>query len=120
MRAKRNGLNLRHSDGWEGVMGQAVFLASEVRLEVLEEAFLRELVRQSVRVRKLPATMMVYYIIALGLFVSVGCREVLLRLLESSRWVWPSEVKLSTETAITKARKRLGYEVIERLYREIV
>jgi hypothetical protein len=109
-------------------MGQTAFLASEVRLEVLEEAFpeekietiLRELGRQSVRVRKLPATMMVYYVIALGLFVSVGCREVLRRLLESSRWVWPSEVKLSTETAITKARKRLGYEVIERLYREIV
>jgi hypothetical protein len=34
--------------------------------------------------------------------------------------VWPSEVKLSTEPAITKARKRLGYEVIERLYREVV
>jgi len=109
-------------------MGQTAYLASEVRLEVLEEAFpekkietiLREMRRQSVRVRKLPATMMVYYIIALGLFVSVGCREVLRRLLESSRWVWPSEVKLSTETAITKARKRLGYEVIERLYRENV
>ena len=109
-------------------MGETGFRVSEVRLEVLEEAFpskriemiLREMGRQSVRVRKLPATMMVYYIIALGLFVSVGCREVLRRLLGSSRWVWPSEVKLSTETAITKARKRLGYEVIERLYREVV
>ena len=107
-------------------MGRTGFRATEVRLEVLEEAFpeekietiLREMGRQSKRVRKLPATMMVYYIIALGLFVSVGCREVLRRLLESSRWVWPSEVKLSTETAITKARKRLGYEVIERLYRD--
>ena len=109
-------------------MGETGFRVSEVRLEVLEEAFpskriemiLREMGRQSVRVRKLPATMMVYYVIALGLFVSVGCREVLRRLLGSSRWVWPSEVKLSTETAITKARKRLGYEVIERLYREVV
>jgi hypothetical protein len=104
------------------------FRASEVRLEVLEEAFpaskidliLDRLNRQSVRVRKLPATMMVYYVIALGLFVSVGCREVLRRLLETSRWVWPEQVELSTETAITKARKRLGFEVIERLYREWV
>ena len=71
-------------------MGRARFEASEVRLEVLEEAFpvrkievlLDELNRRSVRVRKLPATMMVYYVIALGLFVSVGCREVLRRLLE--------------------------------------
>src|SRR6266567_8128473 len=106
MRASSNGLNLRHSDGWEGVMGQNRFRASEVRLEVLEEAFqeerieaiLQELGRQSVRVRKLPATLMVYYIIALGLFVSVGCREVLRRVLESSRWVCPIEVKLTTET----------------------
>lgn len=109
-------------------MGRARFQVSEVRLEVLEEAFpvskieviLDELKRRSVRVRKLPATMMVYYVIALGLFVSVGCREVLRRLLEGSRWIWPDEVELSTETAITKARKRLGYEVIERLYREVV
>jgi len=109
-------------------MGAERFRATEVRLEVLAEAFperkiaaiLKELNRQSVRVRKLPATMMVYYVIALGLFVSVGCREVLRRLLETSRWIWPDEVELSSETAITKARKRLGYEVIERLYREWV
>jgi hypothetical protein len=109
-------------------MGGERFRASEVRLKVLEEAFpaskieaiLGQLNRQSVRVRKLPATMMVYYVIALGLFVSVGCREVLRRLLETSRWIWPDQVELSTETAITKARKRLGYEVIERLYREWV
>jgi hypothetical protein len=84
------------------------------------DLILDQLNRQSVRVRKLPATMMVYYVIALGLFVSVGCREVLRRLLETSRWVWPDQVELSTETAITKARKRLGFEVIERLYREWV
>src|ERR671912_1475562 len=103
-------------------MGAERFRATEVRLEILAEAFpvskieaiLKQLNRQSVRVRKLPATMMVYYVIALGLFVSVGCREVLRRLLEGSRWVWPDEVELSSETAITKARKRLGFEVIER------
>ena len=51
-------------------MGGNGFRASEVRLEVLDEAFpvskieriLEELNRQSVRVRKLPATMMVYYV----------------------------------------------------------
>lgn len=109
-------------------MGKRGFDPAKVRLEVLEEAFpekkveaiLRELGRQSVRVRNLPATMMVYYVIALGLFVSVGCREVLRRLLQRAEWVWPAEVKLSTETAITKARKRLGFEVIECLYRDVV
>jgi hypothetical protein len=109
-------------------MGEGRYRASEVRLEVFEEAFevdkiesiLRRLKRQSVRVRKLPSTMMVYYVIALGLFLSVGCREVLRRLLSESRRKWPEQVELSTETAITKARKRLGFEVIERLYHEIV
>ncbi|MGA7615078.1 MAG: transposase domain-containing protein [Thermoanaerobaculia bacterium] len=109
-------------------MGRTEYRASEVRLEVFDEAFpakkveaiLEELGRQSKRVRKLPATLMVYYVIALGLFASVGCREVLRRLLEKSRWVWPTDVELSTDTAITKARKRLGFEVLERLYRDLV
>src|SRR5437868_5578389 len=109
-------------------MEKGGFDVRRVRLEVFQEAFpaekvdaiVRELGRQSERIRKLPANMMVYLVIALGLFVSVGCREVLLNLLEGHRWIWPDEVKLSTETAITKARKRLGFEVIERLYRELV
>src|SRR5216110_2408351 len=97
-------------------MGGNGFRASEVRLEVLDEAFpvskieriLEELNRQSVRVRKLPATMMVYYVIALGLFVSVGCREVLRRLLDGAMWIWPNDVRVATESAITQARQRLG------------
>src|SRR5881392_460852 len=109
-------------------MGRNGFRASEVRLEVLDEAFpvskieriLEELNRQSVRVRKLPAAMMVYYVIALGLFVSVGCREVLRRLLDGAMWIWPEQIRVATESAITQARQRLGAAPIERLYREQV
>jgi len=104
------------------------FDVSRVGLGVLAEAFPEEKIRaalmatgrQSQRTRQLPAAMMVYYVIALGLFVSVGCRDVLRRLLEGARWIWPYEVRVSTESAITQARQRLGFEPIERLYRELV
>src|SRR5258706_15133732 len=43
------------------------------------ERILAESDRRSVRRRKLPAYMMVYYVIALGLMVSVSAREVLRR-----------------------------------------
>lgn len=104
------------------------FDVSQVGLGVLAEAFPEEKIqaaleasgRQSKRKRQLPAAMMAYYVIALGLFVSVGCREVLRRLLEGAKWIWPHEVRVSTESAITQARQRLGFEPIERLYRDVV
>ena len=64
--------------------------------------------------------MMVYYVIALGLFVGVGCREVLRRLLDGAMWIWPEQVRVATESAITQARQRLGSKPIEALYREVV
>jgi len=104
------------------------FDVSEIGLGVLAEAFPVEKIeaaliatgRQGKRKRQLPAMMMSYYVIALGLFVSVGCREVLRRLLEGSKWIWAHEVRVSTESAITQARQRLGSEPIERLYRDAV
>jgi hypothetical protein len=104
------------------------FDVSEIGLGVLAEAFPEEKIqaaliatgRQSKRKRQLPAAMMTYYVIALGLFVSVGCREVLRRLLEGAKWIWPHEVRVSTESAITQARQRLGSEPIERLYGDVV
>ena len=104
------------------------FDVSQVGLGVLAEAFPVEKVkaaliatgRQGKRKRQLPSMMMAYYVIALGLFVSVGCREVLRRLLEGAKWIWPHQVRVSTESAITQARQRLGSEPIERLYRDAV
>lgn len=104
------------------------FDVSEVGLGVLFEAFPIEKIRailevtgrQSRRKRQLPATMMVYYVVALGLFVSAGCREVLRRLLDGAKWIWPHEVRISTESAITQARQRLGSAPIIELYRQVV
>jgi hypothetical protein len=104
------------------------FDVSKVGLGVLAEAFPLEKIeavlnatgRQSKRKRQLPAATMVHYVIALGLFVSLGCREVLRRLLEGAKWIWPYEIRISTESAITQARQRLGWEPIEQLYRQVV
>lgn len=104
------------------------FDIAEAGISVLAEAFPLETVRailkatgrEGKRKRLLPASMMVYYVIALGLFVGVGCREVLRRLLDGVRWIWPNEVRVATESAITQARQRLGAIPIERLYAEVV
>lgn len=85
------------------------------------ERILEETKRASQRKRKLPAYLMTYYVIALGLLASVGAREVLRRLVEQYRRSgrgWTGE--LATEAAITKARKRLGVEPLRRLFEEYV
>jgi hypothetical protein len=111
-------------------MGESArrFEIAKVGLGVLAEAFPLETVqailaatgREGKRKRLLPASMMVYYVIALGLFVGVGCREVLRRLLDGAMWIWPNEVRVATESAITQARQRLGSIPIEKLYQEVV
>src|SRR5213076_428256 len=104
------------------------FAIERVGIGVLAEAFpletvraiLRATGREGKRKRLLPASMMVYYVIALGLFVGVGCREVLRRLLDGAKWIWPEQVLVATESAITQARQRLGCKPIEALYEELV
>lgn len=96
-----------------GVLGEAFPLETV-------QAILKATEREGKRRRLLPASMMVYYVIALGLFVGVGCREVLRRLLDGAMWIWPNEVRVATESAITQARQRLGSKPIETLYEEVV
>ena len=104
------------------------FDIDQAGIGVLAEAFPLETVRailkatgrEGKRKRLLPASMMVYYVIALGLFVGVGCREVLRRLLDGAIWIWPDRIRVATESAITQARQRLGSLPIEKLYAEVV
>ncbi len=80
------------------------------------ERILEETNRSSRRKRKLPAYVMTYYVIALGLMASRGTREVLRHLLDRfrERRSWRGE--LASEAAITKARQRLGVEPLRKLY----
>jgi hypothetical protein len=104
---------------------------SEIRpleLGVFSEAFPAEDVRRILeatgrrgqRQRKLPAYLMVYYVIALGLLASVGAREVLRRLLGRVRDRAPFQGPLASGAAITKARRRLGVEPLRELFKEFV
>lgn len=46
-----------------------------------------------VRERALPAHVVVYYVIALSLYMQVSCRELLRCLLEGVEWLWKSSAR---------------------------
>jgi len=98
-----------------GVIHKAIPLAA-VR------AVLAETGRASRRQRELPAHVMVYYVIALALFMQASYREVLRCLLEGLRWLLqPGDVPPVTgKSGISQARTRLGWEVMQRLHHRVV
>jgi Insertion element 4 transposase N-terminal/Transposase DDE domain len=83
---------------------------------------LAETGKASVRHRELPAHVMVYYVIALALYMDYPCREVLRCLLEGLRWLKDSvtPIKPTGKSGISQARTRLGAEVTRRLHDETV
>ena len=101
-----------------------------VSLGVIHNAFPLEKVRSvlvetgraSRRQRDLPAHVMVYYGIALALYMQVSCREVLRCLLEGLRWlkVPGGEKRTTGKSGISQARRRLGAEPMRRLHDELV
>ncbi|MCE3249063.1 MAG: transposase domain protein [Geminicoccaceae bacterium] len=85
------------------------------------ERILAETGKASERERDLPAQVMVYYAIALALYMGSSAREVLRCLLEGLRWLWGAEaVKVAGRSGISQARSRLGEAPLHRLYEEVV
>src|SRR5260370_31234555 len=78
--------------------------------------------RASVRERDLPAHVVIYYVIALALYMRSSYREVLRCLLEGVQWLMgPSaRVKVAGKSGISQARSRMGAEPLKRLYHAIV
>jgi hypothetical protein len=78
--------------------------------------------RSSQRQRSLPAHVVVYYVIALALFMQVSYREVLRCLLEGLAWLrLPGrQIPVAGRSGISRARARLGIEPMKRLYDELV
>lgn len=74
--------------------------------------------KASRRQRDLPAHVVVYYVIALALFMNSSCREVLRCLLEGLQWLRDplAPIKVAGKSAISQARSRLGDEVMRRLH----
>ena len=78
--------------------------------------------KESVRQRDLPAHVVVYYVIALALYMQSSYREVLRCLLEGIQWlVEPAAgVKVAGNSGISQARTRLGWEPVRQLHDEVV
>lgn len=78
--------------------------------------------RESERQRQLPAHVVVYYVIALALYMDVSYGEVLRCLVEGLAWLGrPVErLRQTGRSGISQARSRLGFEPMQRLYREVV
>jgi len=90
-------------------------------LEKIREV-LQETQRASRRERDLPAPVVVYYAIALALYMRSSYREVLRCLLEGVQWLLdPSApLKVAGKSGISQARSRLGSEPLKKLYETVV
>jgi hypothetical protein len=95
----------------------AKFFPAEKIHEVLKQTN-----RASIRKRDLPAHVVIYYVIALALYMRSSYREVLRCLLEGLQWLLdPSaKVKVTGKSGISQARSRLGAEPLQKLYAAVV
>jgi hypothetical protein len=104
-------------------------LSDHISLGVIAKTFPLEEVRHVLaatgkageRERDLPAHVMVYYAIALALYMTASTREVLRCLLEGLRWLWGAEaVRVAGRSGISQARTRLGEAPLRQLYEQVV
>jgi hypothetical protein len=90
-------------------------LSDHISLGVIARTFSLDRVQQvlaetgkaSEHERDLPAHVMIYYVIALALYMSASTREVLRCLLEGLRWLWGVEaVRVAGKSGISQACRR--------------
>jgi hypothetical protein len=96
-------------------------VAKEFPLRTVKKV-LEDTGKESKRQRALPAHVVVYYVIALALFMQVSYGEVLRCLLEGLQWLrFPGlRIPVAGKSGISRARSRLGTEPVKRLHDEIV
>lgn len=78
--------------------------------------------RASQRQRDLPAHVMVYYVVALALYMGRSYREVLRQLQEGmARLLGPEQApKVASKAGLSQARRRVGAEPLRQLYAQVV
>jgi hypothetical protein len=77
--------------------------------------------REGKRRRKLPSLELMYYIVALGLWASEGCRSVLRRVVVRKGSIGELEFEsLSSDSAISQGRRRVGWEPLRAFYLLVV
>lgn len=79
---------------------------------------LSEKEKASIRERQLPAHFLVYLIIALSLYMPYALREVLRCVMEGLRSM-DTTLSIATKGAISRARTRLGWEVMAALFEKV-
>ena len=86
------------------------------------QAVLRATGKASQRQRDLPAHLVVYYVIALSLYMRSSYREVLRCLLEGMQWLAEpgGKLKVTGHSGISQARTRLGAAAPRQLHDEVV
>ena len=113
-----------------GELPRGTRITDYISLGVLTRAFPRKIIeeilartgKKSIRHRDLPAHVVIYYIIALILYMQSSYREVLRCLLEGIRWLLGPDrnFKVTGKSGISQARTRLGVEPLRALHNEIV
>jgi hypothetical protein len=105
-------------------------LSDYISLGVLAKTFPRTRIDQilattgkgSIRQRDLPAHVVVYYVIALAIYMQASYREVLRCLLEGLQWLAGpgAPLKVTGKSGISQARTRLGSVPLQQLHDELV
>jgi len=105
-------------------------ITDHISLGVIAKTFPPETVRAvlaatgtaSRRQRDLPAPVVVYYVIALALYMQSSTREVLRCLLEGVQWLRGpgAPVKVTGKSGISKARTRVGWQPLQQLHDHLV
>lgn len=108
-------------------MGTGGKIAEHLSIGVLAQIYpwervstvLQQTNRASERVRDLPAEVVTYYVMGLGLFMAVSTREVLRVLVEGLQWLGAAQsVKVASKAAISQARTRLGAAPLKQLWEQ--
>jgi len=107
----------------------SVRLTDRLSIGVLTRIFPRDLVdeivneagRREKRSRLLPAHVVVYFVLGLGLFFGESYDEVMRRLVGGLQFMrnWPSSWAVPTSSAMSQARQRLGEEPLRELFRRV-
>lgn len=106
-------------------MMSVMVLTNVFPLEKVNEV-LAQTGKTSARERNLPATLMVYYVIALALYRTASYQQVLRTIFDAFNCLWDfsknggEEVTISCKAAVSQARSRLGSEPMKLLYRSLV
>lgn len=105
-------------------------ITDHISLGVIARYFPREIIdkvladtgKTDKRQRDLPGHVVVYYVIALALYMQVSYREVLRCLLEGIRWLQGpnADIKVTGKSGISQARTRVGSDPLQLLHDELV